>query len=119
MVEEKRKNKVPSQIHSKYINIIKKNNKRADMKRLVFKEPQVNMDYLSDDINKLQSEFNKRGYEISRADVYKVWTAYSDDYAAGWLGVPDDDCKFAAFDDWDQLITYLIDNFCVEEVGSS
>ena len=53
------------------------------MKRLVFKEPQVNMDYLSDDINKLQSEFNKRGYEISRTDVYKVWTAYSDDYAAG------------------------------------
>lgn len=41
------------------------------MKRLVFKEPQVNMDYLSDDINKLQSEFNKRGYEISRTDVYK------------------------------------------------
>jgi hypothetical protein len=43
------------------------------------------------DVERLQRVMLQNGYEADLRSAAGIWEDYSDDYAAGWLGMPDDD----------------------------
>jgi len=43
------------------------------------------------DVIRLQAVILQNGYEADYEDAANIWEDYSDSYAAGWLGLPDDD----------------------------
>jgi hypothetical protein len=56
------------------------------LKKLRYKNPYHNHHYdYTDDIKRIISVFNERGYEMSVDLAVQVWEAVSDNYAAGWL----------------------------------
>jgi hypothetical protein len=68
------------------------------MKTLKFKPPE----WLSDshrwgaDVRRIIAICESRGYYISDADAHHAWEEHSDNYAAGWLVLGDDDEVFDA-----------------------
>lgn len=56
------------------------------LKKLKFKNPYHNHHYdYTEDINRIISVFNERGYEMYADLAVRVWESFSDSYAAGWL----------------------------------
>jgi len=43
------------------------------------------------DCRRIQKAMIEEGALISLDEAYKLWEAYSDSMAAGWVGLPDDD----------------------------
>lgn len=54
------------------------------MIKLRFKEDYPNFTY-QNDIDRIVKIFAERGYEISHTDAMKGWKMVSNDWAAGWL----------------------------------
>lgn len=44
-----------------------------------------------DDVKRIQEVLLNNGYSSLLKDCGDLWEAYSDSYAAGWLGLPEDD----------------------------
>lgn len=42
------------------------------------------------DVERIQQVCMRNGYEADLEDCAGIWDDYSDMYAAGWLGLPDD-----------------------------
>lgn len=55
------------------------------MKKLKLKNPYNIRHYYNNDINKIISIFNERGYEMDADLAVMTWEIFSDSYAAGWL----------------------------------
>lgn len=72
--------------------------------RLKYQEEQF---HYSGDIDRIVNVFADRGYEISYSDAGHAWERHSENYAAGWLILPEND------DDLYAEISYLF-----EEVNS-
>jgi hypothetical protein len=49
----------------------------------------------TNDIDRIVKIFADRGYEISATDAVKAWEMFSNDMAAGWMSLGDDDEVFA------------------------
>ena len=63
-----------------------------DLKRLVFfSRNKDNLHEYTEDIKRIQSLAQEKGYLLSVTDAQKAWEEYSDMYAAGWLYLPEDD----------------------------
>lgn len=45
------------------------------------------------DVERLQRVMLQNGYDADLPSAADIWEEYSDDYAAGWLGMPDDDIE--------------------------
>jgi hypothetical protein len=43
------------------------------------------------DVERLQRVMLQNGYEADYDSAAGIWEDYSDDYAAGWLGMPEED----------------------------
>ena len=43
------------------------------------------------DVERLQRVMLQNGYEADLRSAADIWEEYSDDYAAGWLGMPEND----------------------------
>ena len=54
------------------------------------------------DVERIQRVLLDNGYNSLLEDCGKLWDDHSDDYCAGWLGLPEDDEEL-----WDEL-KYLI-----------
>jgi hypothetical protein len=50
------------------------------------------------DVERLQRVMLQNGYEADYNDAANIWDDYSDAYAAGWLGMPEDDNEL-----WDEI----------------
>lgn len=59
------------------------------MKRLVY-APERGPRYQGD-VDRIVRACAAAGYAISRTDAEMVWEAHSNDYAASWLVLPEDD----------------------------
>ena len=57
------------------------------LKKLKYKQPYFHNHHYEyeNDINRIISVFNERGYEMSVDLAVQVWEAFSSSYAAGWL----------------------------------
>ena len=60
------------------------------MKKVVFKSKPGVRSY-PEDIDRFVSVLATAGYEVERSDAELAWGSYSEDYAAGWLILPEDD----------------------------
>lgn len=45
------------------------------------------------DVERLQRVIMENGYEASLTSAASIWGNYSDDLAAGWMGLPEDDVE--------------------------
>lgn len=45
----------------------------------------------SDDVERIVRVAAMRGYILSQSDARAAWEAYSADFAAGWMALPEDD----------------------------
>lgn len=50
----------------------------------------IRYDHL-DEAVRLQRAMSVRGYIITLREAEAIWMDYSDDYAAGWMGMPESD----------------------------
>lgn len=48
-------------------------------------------DYVVRDCNRIRAIFLDDGYAITHEQAESLWKTHSDRYAAGWLGLPDND----------------------------
>lgn len=48
-------------------------------------------DYTFSDITRIVKVCAKHNIKITEAEAEELWSSYSDDYCAGWLGLPNDD----------------------------
>ena len=58
------------------------------------------------DVERLQRVMLAHGYDADLPSAADIWEDYSDSYAAGWLGMPDDDNKL-----W-QIIQLMVEDKC-------
>ena len=63
-------------------------------------------DRYRDDCHRIQQALLNHGYTSDIQDCYELWSDYSDRYAAGWIGFPEDD------DDLWYRISYLVEQRC-------
>lgn len=54
------------------------------------------------DVERIQEVLLYNGYSSTLRDCANLWDDYSEAYAAGWLGLPDDDREL-----WDILINRI------------
>jgi hypothetical protein len=65
------------------------------MKKLTFKKQYNHHFEYTNDIDRIVKIFADRGYEISATDAVHAWEMFSNDMAAGWMSLGDDDEVFA------------------------
>ena len=58
------------------------------------------------DVERLQRVMLANGYDADLQSAAGIWEEYSDDYAAGWMGMPDDDNEL-----W-QIIQLRVEEEC-------
>lgn len=59
----------------------------------------------SSDVKRIVEIFEKRGFEISEEDACWAWERHSDEWAAGWLGLGNDDDEI-----FNDVIEYLTED---------
>jgi hypothetical protein len=64
------------------------------MKKLKVREKYNPHFEYTNDIDRIVKIFAERGYEISATDAVHAWEMFSNDMAAGWMSLGDDDEVF-------------------------
>jgi hypothetical protein len=64
------------------------------MKKLKVREKYNHHFEYTNDIDRIVKIFAERGYEISATDAVHAWEMFSNDMAAGWMSLGDDDEVF-------------------------
>ncbi len=63
------------------------------MKKLRFKTTKSSShSYYTEDINRIIQVMANNGYEITEEQACQAWEKHSEDWAAGWLILPTEDC---------------------------
>jgi hypothetical protein len=65
------------------------------LKKLKVKEQYNHHFEYTNDIDRIVKIFADRGYEISATDAVRAWEQFSENMAAGWMCLGDDDEVFA------------------------
>ncbi len=64
------------------------------MKKLTFIEQYNHHFEYTNDIDRIVKIFADKGYEISATDAVRAWEMFSNDMAAGWMSLGDDEEVF-------------------------
>lgn len=72
------------------------------MKKLIWKigDPEDYQHRHKDDVERLQRVLLANGYYSELQSCADIWQNYSDDYEAGWMGMPNDDDELWGIVEW-------------------
>lgn len=80
------------------------------MYKLIEKEPEKAFRHLKD-VERIITVLKQHEITVSLAEAERIWNHYSDDYSAGWLGLPEKDDKL--FDELEEYIDrYYVKYWC-------